>query len=147
MTFSDSLTHLNVLQGIGLTSIKPITFKKQTIVPLEFLKSFLPNPADISQNYKGKTCIGCMITGVKDGIKTKLIYNICHHQDCHNEVRPSCFIYNEVPAMIGAKLILNGQWRGEGVFNMEQFDAKPFMDELNKQGLPWKVIDCDKNIA
>ena len=150
MTFSESyLKHLSVLENIGLTSIKPINFKGQAIVPLEFLKELLPNPADISPNYKGKTCIGCMITGLQNGIKkTKLIYNICNHEDCHNEVQAQAVSYTTgVPAMIGAKLILNGLWRGKGVFNMEQFDAKPFMDELNKQGLPWKVIDCDNHIA
>ena len=101
------------------------------------------NPAEISTNYSGKTCIGCIITGEKDGKEaTKLIYNICHHQDCHTEVQAQAVSYTTgVPAMIGAKMILTNQWHGQGVFNMEQFDATPFMTELNQQGLPWKVID------
>lgn len=144
MTFSDAyLNYLNVLQDVGMTSIEPIQFKGQAIAPLEFLKEVLPNPAEISTNYSGKTCIGCIISGEKDGKElTKLIYNICHHQDCHNEVQAQAVSYTTgVPAMIGAKMILTNQWHGHGVFNMEQFDATPFMTELNQQGLPWKVID------
>ena len=146
MTFSDTyLNHLNVLQNVGMTSIEPIQFKGQAIAPLEFLKEVLPNPSQLSANYKGKTCIGCMITGSINGaVKTKLIYNICHHTDTHKEVNAQAVSYTTgVPAMIGAKLILTNKWHGDGVFNMEQFDAQPFMDELPKQGLPWKVIDVD----
>ncbi len=145
MTFSDTyLTHLNVLQNVGMTQIHPIDFNGQAIVPLEFLKAVLPNPASLSLNYTGKTCIGCRITGTISGkTQTKLIYNVCYHQDCHNEVQAQAVSYTTgVPAMIGAKMILNGTWSGSGVFNMEQFDAKPFMAALMEDGLPWSVIDC-----
>ena len=147
MTFSENyINHLNVLQNIGMTSIKPIKFKGNNIIPLEFLKEVLPNPAEISTNYEGKTSIGCIITGIKDSKKvTKLIYNVCHHQDCHNEVQAQAVSYTTgVPAMIGAKLMLTNKWQGNGVFNMEEFNATPFMDELNTQGLPWKVVDYDR---
>ncbi|MEK9727317.1 MAG: saccharopine dehydrogenase family protein, partial [Candidatus Margulisiibacteriota bacterium] len=144
MTFSDTyLNHLNVLQNVGLTSIKPINFKGQSIIPLEFLKEVLPNPAEISENYEGKTCIGCIISGTVAGkSKTILIYNICEHQQCHHEVNAQAVSYTTgVPAMIGAKLILNETWKGSGVFNMEELNANPFMEELNNQGLPWKIIN------
>ena len=147
MTFSENyINHLNVLQNIGMTSIKPINFKGNEIIPLEFLKEVLPNPAEISTNYEGKTSIGCIITGIKDSKRiTKLIYNVCQHQDCHNEVQAQAVSYTTgVPAMIGAKLMLTNTWQGNGVFNMEEFNATPFMEELNTQGLPWKVIDCDR---
>jgi len=149
MTFSDNyINHLNVLENVGMTSIKPISFKGQSIVPLEFLKSVLPNPAEISTNYSGKTSIGCIITGTKDSKKiTKLIYNVCKHEDCHKEVNAQAVSYTTgVPAMIGAKLMLNNTWEGKGVFNMEEFKAEPFMNELNSQGLPWKAIDCDSEL-
>jgi saccharopine dehydrogenase (NAD+, L-lysine-forming) len=146
MTFSDDyLTHLRVLQNVGMTRIDPIQFNGQSIVPLSFLKEVLPNPADLSSNYDGKTCIGCMITGTIQGqTKTKLIYNVCHHQDCHAEVNAQAVSYTTgVPAMIGAKLILTGAWQTPGVVNIEQLNVDPFMSELNQQGLPWKVLDCD----
>ena len=147
MTFSENyLTHLNVLENVGMTSITPIKFKGTDIIPLEFLKELLPNPGDLSSNYKGKTCIGCIITGKKNNQrKTKLLYNICHHEDTHKELNAQAVSYTTgVPAMIGAKLILNHTWTGAGVFNIEQFNAKPFMDELPKHGLPWKVIDLNE---
>ena len=133
------------IENTGMTSIEPINFKGNQIVPLEFLKEVLPNPAEISSNYTGKTSIGCIITGLINGEKkTKLIYNVCHHQNCHNEVQAQAVSYTTgVPAMIGAKMILSKKWYGSGVFNMEEFDALPFMEELNKQGLPWKVVDLD----
>ena len=146
MTFSEEyIQHLRVLENTGMTSIEPINFKGNQIVPLEFLKEVLPNPAEISSNYTGKTSIGCIITGLINGEKkTKLIYNVCHHQNCHNEVQAQAVSYTTgVPAMIGAKMILSKKWYGSGVFNMEEFDALPFMEELNKQGLPWKVVDLD----
>ena len=105
----------------------------------------LPDPSTLSENYTGKTCIGCIITGTKNGKqKTKLIYNLCHHQESHKEVQAQAVSYTTgVPAMIGAKLIINNTWSGSGIFNMEEFDARPFMDELKKQGLPWHIIDND----
>jgi saccharopine dehydrogenase (NAD+, L-lysine-forming) len=146
MTFSENyLNHLHVLKNVGMTSIQPVQFKGQSIIPLEFLKEVLPDPSSLSSNYTGKTSIGCVITGkIKGETKTKLIYNVCHHQETHNELNAQAVSYTTgVPAMIGAKMILTKQWHGSGVFNMEQFDAVPFMNELNKQGLPWKVMDLD----
>ena len=129
-----------------MTSIKPIQFKRQKISPLEFLKEVLPNPSELSHNYTGETCIGCEITGIKDNKKiTKLIYNICKHEDTHKEMNAQAVSYTTgVPAMIGAKMILSKKWTGNGVFNMEQFNSDPFMNELNQQGLPWKIIDVKK---
>ena len=147
MTFSDSyINHLKVLENIGLTSIHPINFKGQKIIPLEFLKELLPDPANLSTNYSGKTCIGCVITGKVNGKrKTKIIYNVSNHETCHKEVQAQAVSYTTgVPAMIGAKLMLSDTWSGHGVFNMEEFDALPFMNELNKQGLSWKVIDYNE---
>tara|TARA_A100001015_G_C15027386_1_gene731268 strand:- start:788 stop:1978 length:1191 start_codon:yes stop_codon:yes gene_type:complete len=146
MTFSESyLNYLKVLQNVGMTSIKPIVFKGKKIIPLEFLKEVLPDPAHISANYNGKTCIGCIITGkIKGQTKSKLIYNICHHKQCHDEVNAQAVSYTTgVPAMIGAKMILEKTWTGNGVFNIEEFNVIPFMNELNNQGLPWKVVDID----
>ena len=142
MTFSESyLNHLNVLENIGLTSIKPIQFQNTEIVPLEFLKELLPNPNELSENYTGKTCIGCVITGkINNKKETKIIYNICNHEACHKELNAQAVSYTTgVPAMIGAKMLLTKTWTGKGVFNMEQFDALPFMNELNLHGLPWKI--------
>jgi saccharopine dehydrogenase (NAD+, L-lysine forming) len=144
MTFSDTyLTHLNVLQNVGMTSIKPISYNGQDIVPLQFLKALLPEPSSLSDNYTGKTCIGCILEGIKDGKKKKImIYNVCHHKDCHDEVGGQAVSYTTgVPAMIGAKMILENTWTGDGVFNMEQFDPDPFMEDLKQHGLPWKVIE------
>ncbi len=144
MTFSDQyLNYLNVLQDVGMTSIKPLNFKGNKIVPLEFLKEVLPSPSSLSSNYTGKTCIGCIITGIKNGKKqTKLIYNVCDHKKCHEELNSQAVSYTTgVPAMIGAKMILTKQWFDYGVFNMEQFQSKPFMEELNSNGLSWNIID------
>ena len=112
-------------------------------MPLEFLKEVLPSPSNLSNNYTGKTCIGCIITGIKNGkIQTKLIYNVCDHEVCHTEVQAQAVSYTTgVPAMIGAKMILSKKWFDHGVFNMEQFNATPFMEELNKNGLKWNIID------
>jgi len=145
MTFSDAyITHLNVLQNVGMTRIDSVKFQGQDIVPLQFLKALLPEPSSLGENYEGKTCIGCIFRGVKDGQKKKImIYNICQHQDCYNEVEAQAVSYTTgVPAMIGAKMILENKWTGSGVFNMEQYDPDPFMEDLNKYGLPWKVIEC-----
>jgi saccharopine dehydrogenase (NAD+, L-lysine-forming) len=146
MTFSDNyLTHLRVLEGIGMTSIEPINFKGQEIIPLQFLKAVLPNPGDLGKFTKGKTCIGCYIQGIKDGKeKFYYIYNICDHEQCYKEVKSQAVSYTTgVPAMIGAMLMLTGKWKGKGVFNMEQFDPEPFMIELNNHGLPWTEYKGD----
>lgn len=142
MTFGEQyLTHLRVLQNVGMTSIDPIMFEGREIVPLQFLKAVLPEPSTLGTTTKGKTNIGDIATGTKDGEeKTFYVYNICDHEDAFEETGNQAVSYTTgVPAMIGAALMLNGVWRGEGVFNMEQFDPDPFMDMLNKHGLPWQV--------
>lgn len=144
MTFSQKyLTHLKVLENVGMTSIEPIDFKGQKVQPIEFLKAILPDPASLGSRTKGKTCIGCDILGTKDGKKKRVfIYNSCDHQECFKEVSSQAISYTTgVPAMIGAQMILKGPWQEPGVWNMEQCDPDPFMEELNLRGLPWQVID------
>ena len=144
MTFSESyLTHLKVLENVGMTSIAPIEFEGKQIVPLQFLKAVLPDPASLGPRTKGKTNIGCIFTGVKDGKeKTIYIYNVCDHQECYKEVGSQAISYTTgVPAMIGAMMVVTGAWKKDGVFNVEEFDPDPFMDALNKWGLPWQVCE------
>lgn len=144
MTFGQSyLTHMKCLENIGMLRIDEVEHKGMKIVPIEFLKTLLPDPASLGPRTVGFTNIGCVFEGVKDGKKRKIyIYNVCDHQECYRETGAQAVSYTTgVPAMIGAKLMLEGKWSGKGVFNMEQFDAKPFMDELNIQGLPWKIIE------
>jgi saccharopine dehydrogenase (NAD+, L-lysine-forming) len=141
MTFGESyLTHLKCLENVGMTSIEPIEFQGQKIIPLQFLKAVLPDPATLGPRTVGKTNIGCIFKGIKDGKpSTYYVYNICDHQECYREVGSQAVSYTTgVPAMIGAMMLMTGTWRGPGVFNMEQFDPDPFMDALNKWGLPWK---------
>ncbi|MDP4180826.1 MAG: saccharopine dehydrogenase family protein [Bacillota bacterium] len=141
MTFSDNyLNHLKVLQNVGMTSIEPITYENQQIIPLQFLKAILPDPASLGSRTKGKTNIGCIIQGIKDGKpKTYYIYNVCDHEECYKEVGSQAISYTTgVPAMIGAMLMMKGLWKKPGVFNVEEFDPDPFMEALNKHGLPWK---------
>ncbi|PIC64549.1 saccharopine dehydrogenase [Sporosarcina sp. P13] len=140
MTFSEKyLTHLRVLENVGMTSIEPIDFEGQQIVPLQFLKAVLPDPASLGPRTKGKTNIGCIYQGIKDGEpKTYYVYNVCDHQECYREVGSQAISYTTgVPAMIGAMMILTGKWKKPGVFNIEEFDPDPFMEALNKHGLPW----------
>ena len=140
MTFSEKyLTHLRVLENVGMTSIEPIEFEGQKIVPLQFLKAVLPDPASLGPRTKGKTNIGCIFQGVKDGKpRTYYVYNVCDHQECYKEVGSQAISYTTgVPAMIGASMILKGLWNKPGVHNIEEFDPDPFMEELNKWGLPW----------
>lgn len=142
MTFTDNyLTHLRVLKNVGLTRIDEVEFEGKKIVPLKFLKKLLPDPATLGENYKGKTVIGCIFNGIKEGKRKKVyIYNICDHEEAYKEVKAQAIAYTTgVPAMIGAKLILEKVWTGSGVFNVEEFDPDPFMDDLNKYGLPWKI--------
>ena len=142
MTFSENyLTHLRVLENVGLTRIDPIDFQGRQIVPIQFLKALLPDPASLGPRTKGKTCIGCEITGLKDGKPRKVfIYNVCDHQECFAEVKSQAISYTTgVPASIGAVMVAGGQWRKPGVWNMEEMDPDPFMAELNKRGLPWHV--------
>jgi len=144
MTFGQAyITHLQVLQNVGMTSIEPIEFQGQQIVPLEFLKAVLPDPGSLGTNYKGKTCIGVIFNGIKDGKeKNMMIYNVCDHAECFKETGAQAVSYTTgVPAMIGAKMMLTGKWKAPGVWNMEQFDPDPFMEDLNKYGLPWKILD------
>ena len=144
MTFGESyLTHLRVLENVGMTGIKPVEFQGQQIVPLQFLKALLPDPASLGPRTKGKTCIGCLVDGSKDGKRRRVfIYNVCDHQACYEEVKSQAVSFTTgVPAMIGAKQILSGQWRKPGVFNMEQLDPDPFMADLNACGLPWNVLE------
>ncbi len=146
MTFSQEyLTHLRVLENVGMTRIDPVKFQGCDIVPLQFLKALLPEPSSLGENYKGKTNIGCMIEGVKDGKHRKYyIYNVCDHAECYREVKAQAISYTTgVPAMIGAMMMLTRTWRGEGVFNVEEFDPTPFMEALEKHGLPWteKFLD------
>lgn len=140
MTFSDNyLKYLTVLQNVGMTSIEPILFEGKQIQPLHFLKAVLPDPASLGARTKGKTNIGCVVRGIKDGIeKTYYVYNVCVHEECFKEVGSQAISYTTgVPAMIGAKLIMQGIWDMKGVHNIEEFDPDPFMQELNSQGLPW----------
>ncbi len=141
MTFGQSyLTHLKCLENCGLTRIDPIDFKGQKIVPIEFLKALLPDPASLGPRTKGKTNIGCIFHG-KKGRKTVdyYVYQVCDHQKCYKEVGSQAISYTTgVPAMIGAKLFLEGKWTAKGVHTCEEFDPDPFMAELKKQGLPWK---------
>ena len=144
MTFGQSyLTHLNCLENVGMTSIEPILYEGREIVPLQFLKAVLPDPSTLGQRTKGKTNIGCIFIGKKDGKeKTLYIYNTCDHQECYKEVGSQAVAYTTgVPAMIGAMLVMNGTWQKPGVYNMEEFDPDPFMDALNKWGLPWKICE------
>lgn len=143
MTFGQEyLTHLRVLEDVGMTRIDPVDFKGQKIIPLEFLKALLPEPGTLGENYTGKTCIGCQLTGTKDGKpQTYFIYNVCDHAECFKEVKAQAVSYTTgVPVMLGGAMILTGKWKGEGVFNMEQFDPDPFMAEIGKWGLPFHEI-------
>ena len=144
MTFGQSyLTHLKCLENVGMTSIEPIMYEGKEIVPLQFLKAVLPDPSSLGPRTKGKTNIGCIFIGKKDGKERKIyIYNVCDHQECYKEVGSQAVAYTTgVPAMIGAMLVMNGTWQKAGVYNIEEFDPDPFMDALNKWGLPWTVVE------
>ena len=141
MTFGQSyLTHLKCLENVGMTSIEPIMYEGKEIVPLQFLKAVLPDPASLGPRTKGKTNIGCICHGVKDGKEVHYyVYNVCDHQECYKEVGSQAISYTTgVPAMIGAMMVMTGKWKKPGVHNIEEFDPDPFMDALNKWGLPWK---------
>ncbi|MCF6324274.1 MAG: saccharopine dehydrogenase family protein [Gammaproteobacteria bacterium] len=149
MTFSESyLKHLEVFQNIGLDSIEPIEFQGQQIVPLQFLKALLPDPATLGPRTKGKTNIGCIIKGTKDNKPvSRYIYNVSDHEVCFKETNAQGVSYTTgVPAMIGAKMMLEEKWSGAGVWNMEQFDPDPFMADLKQYGLPWNDVECDIDI-
>ncbi|MBS7397834.1 MAG: saccharopine dehydrogenase family protein, partial [Ruminiclostridium sp.] len=140
MTFGQSyLTHLKCLENVGMTSIKPIMFEGKEIVPLQFLKAVLPDPASLGPRTVGKTNIGCICIGKKDGKEVHYkVYNVCDHQECYKEVGSQAISYTTgVPAMIGAMMVMTGKWKKPGVYNIEEFDPDPFMEALNKWGLPW----------
>ena len=142
MTFGQSyIKHMEVLQNVGMLGIEPVMHKGQEIIPIEFLKTLLPDPASLGPRTKGKTNIGIVAEGIKDGVKKKIyIYQVKDHEECYKETNSQGVSYTTgVPAMIGAKLMLKGIWSGVGVFNMEQLDPDPFMQEMMEQGLPWKI--------
>jgi saccharopine dehydrogenase (NAD+, L-lysine-forming) len=147
MTFGDEyIKHLTVLQNVGMTRIDPVIYEGREIIPLQFLKAVLPEPASLGVTTKGKTNIGVIATGIaKDGsAKTLYLNNICDHEECYRETGNQAVSYTTgVPAMIGAAMMLRGDWRGAGVFNIEQFDPDPFMDMLSRHGLPWQVKELD----
>ena len=142
MTFGQSyLTHMKCLENVGMLSTEPVDFNGQQIVPIQFLKELLPDPASLGPRTVGKTNIGCIFTGIKDGKeKTLYIYNVCDHQECYKEVESQAISYTTgVPAMIGSMLVLNGLWKKPGVFTTDEFDPDPYMEALNQWGLPWVV--------
>ena len=146
MTFGESyLTHMKCLENVGMLGIKEVEHKGLKIVPMEFLATLLPDPASLGPRTKGKTNIGIFAKGIKDGEeKTIYIYQVSDHEECYAEVMSQGVSYTTgVPAMIGAKLMLEGKWQGKGVFNMEEFDPDPFMEELKVQGLPWQVMELE----
>ena len=143
MTFGDEyLTHLRVIQNIGMSRIDPVKFKGIDIIPIEFLKAVLPNPGDLGENYTGETSIGCRIKGLKNGKEqTYYIWNNCSHQIAYQETGTQGVSYTTgVPAMLGAMLALTGKWSGKGVFNVEEFDPDPFMEKIGEHGLPWNEV-------
>jgi saccharopine dehydrogenase (NAD+, L-lysine-forming) len=144
MTFSDNyLTHLRVLKNVGMTRIDEVDYEGHKIVPIKFLKALLPEPVSLGTKYTGKTIIGNIMSGRKDGkTVTRYIYNVCDHEEAFNETGTQAIAYTTgVPAMIGAMMVLRGVWQGAGVYNIEQLDPDRFMEALNEHGLPWQVVD------
>jgi len=146
MTFSENyLTHLRVLQNVGMTRIDEVDYEGKKIVPIKFLKALLPEPASLGTKYTGKTVIGNIMTGKKDGKTiTRYIYNVCDHEEAFKETGTQAIAYTTgVPAMIGAMMMLTGVWQEAGVYNVEQLDPDKFMEALSKYGLPWQVVECE----
>ena len=144
MTFGQPyLTHLKVLENVGMTRIDEVDYEGHKVIPLRFLKALLPDPGSLGTNYTGKAVIGCVFKGLKDGKENhKYIYNVCDHAEAFREVQAQAVSYTTgVPAMIGAMMMLTGVWQGAGVFNVEQLDPDRFMDCLNQYGLPWQIVD------
>ena len=142
MTFGDAyITHMRVLENVGMTRIDPVDYKGTPVVPMEFLKCLLPDPGSLAKDYQGKTSIGCILEGKKDGQKKKyFIYNVCDHKACYGEVGSQAVSYTTgVPAMVGAMMMVSKKWRQEGVVHMEQMDPDPFLEQLGEFGLPWQV--------
>jgi saccharopine dehydrogenase (NAD+, L-lysine-forming) len=147
MTFGQEyLTHLRVIQNIGMARIDPVKYKGVDVIPLEFLKHVLPDPGELGENYKGETSIGCRIRGIKDGKeRTYYIWNNASHETAYQETGTQAVSYTTgVPAMLGAMMVLTGKWSGKGVFNVEEFDPDPFMERIGEHGLPWnEKFDID----
>ncbi len=144
MTFGEAyIKHLDVLTNIGMTRIDPVMYKGTPVIPMEFLKELLPPPSSLAEDYTGKTSIGCIIRGIRDGQPlTKMIYNVCDHAETYREVSAQAVSYTTgVPPVSGAKMLFSGEWTGQGVFNVEQFPARPFLEDVARRGLPWHVID------
>lgn len=142
MTFGQAyLTHMKCLENVGMLGTEPVEFNGQQIVPIQFLRTLLPDPASLGPRTVGKTNIGCIFTGIKDGKEKHVyIYNVCDHQECYREVESQAISYTTgVPAMIGTSMLLQGLWKKPGVFTVEEFDPDPYMEALNKWGLPWQV--------
>ena len=142
MTFGEAyLKHLEVLGNVGMTRIDAVEFNGQKIVPIQFLRALLPDPASLAQGYSGKTSIGCLCEGIKDGKpKRYFIYNICDHAETYKEVRAQAISYTTgVPAVTGAMMMVTGAWKRAGVVNMEEMDPDPFLADVAKRGLPWHV--------
>jgi len=142
MTFGESyLTHMKCLENVGMLGIEEVEHMGQKIIPMQFLKTLLPDPATLGERTKGKTNIGIVAKGLKDGKEKSIyIYNICDHEATYKETLSQAVSYTTgVPAMIGAKMMMSGTWMDKGVFNMEQFDPDPFMQALNEDGLKWFI--------
>jgi len=149
MTFGESyLTHLRVLENVGMTGIEPVMYEGHPVIPVRFLKALLPDPASLAKDYTGLTCIGCVIAGLRDGAPRRVfIYNICDHEACYKEVGAQAISYTAgAPAMMGAKLVLQKKWQGQGVFNVEQLDPDPFMEAMNEHGLPWQIVEWGQSV-
>ncbi len=147
MTFGDNyIKHLEVLQNVGMTRIDPVMYKGTPVIPMEFLKELLPPPSSLGENYTGKTSIGCVFVGKKDGKeKRAFIWNVCDHAESYKETKSQAVSYTTgVPPVVGAMMLFKGHWKGDGVFNVEQLPSKPFMDEIGKQGLPWHLKEIAK---
>ncbi|MEZ5844478.1 MAG: saccharopine dehydrogenase family protein [Hyphomicrobiaceae bacterium] len=150
MTFGDNyIKHLEVLQNVGMTRIDPVMYKGHPVIPMEFLKELLPPPSSLGENYTGKTSIGCIFVGKKDGReKRAFIWNVCDHAESYKETKAQAVSYTTgVPPVVGAMMLFQGHWKGDGVFNVEQLPPKPFMDEIGKQGLPWhckEITEADQ---
>lgn len=143
-SFSErDIAYLKCLEELGLTSIEPVRYEDQEIVPLEFLSTFLPDPSSLAAETRGKVSVGCLLEGKKDGKEKKLyFYSICDHEECYNRSGSQAAAYmSGLPAMIGTMLVMNGTWKKAGVFNVEEFDPDPFMELMNKWGLNWKVSE------
>lgn len=146
MTFTEAyLTHVRVLEGLGLTSIEPVDYDGVPVVPLRLLKHVLPNPADLGPQTRGHTSIGCLIEGRKDNRPRRvLIYNICSHERAYAETGAQGVSYTTgVPAVLGARLVLEGAWARPGIVHPEQLPPDPFMDAIGPLGLPWQVKELD----